>query len=141
MPDRRVTEVLHVEDDPVDVRIFARAARDAGFDMPIATVGSGDAALAHLRDARRRTGRNNTLVLTDINMPGLSGHELMEDVRRDADLRSTVFFVLSSSDQTKDLEQAYDNGAAGYIVKQSSESAMRTCAQMLKAYCSVVEVP
>ena len=141
MSGSKIAEVLLVEDDAIDVQIFSRAAKKAGLDLPIHVSKSGESALEHLRDARRRSGRVETLVVTDINMPGLTGHELMEDVRKDEQLRATIFFVLSSSDQPKDKRRAYENGAAGYIIKETSNASTQSCVEMLKTYCATVSLP
>lgn len=141
MSDHKIAELLLVEDDPIDVQIFNKAAAKAGLDVPIQIAETGEEALRYLQGAQAERGRVQTLVITDINMPGLTGHELMEDVRKNEHLRKTIFFVLSSSDQPKDVAMAYDNGAAGYIVKEPSNAATESCAEMLKAYCAAISLP
>lgn len=140
MPERCVTSILMVEDDPIDVQAFARAARKADLTLPIDIVETGDEALTRLQQ-HRGAAVPPVVVVTDINMPGLNGHELMEDVRKDSALRKTLFFVLSSSDQQKDLERAYRNGALGYIVKGPSSEAISGCAALIKAYCASISLP
>lgn len=141
MASDKISALLLVEDDPIDVRIFRKAAEKSGFALPIEVATSGEDAFRQLRDAHGRDGRNGMVVVTDINMPGLTGHELMEDVRKDEQLRSTIFFVLSSSDQQKDVTLAYENGAAGYIVKEQSKDTAGDCVEMLKAFCSTIRLP
>ena len=140
MTEHKIAEVLLVEDDPIDVRVFQRAAEKAGLSVPVEVANSGEAAFEYLQTARSQNGRNGTLVVTDINMPGLTGHELMEDVRKDEQLRSTIIFVLSSSNQPKDVSMAYDNGAAGYIVKDETDNTAMECVELLKAFCSAVRL-
>ncbi|MEL6979430.1 MAG: response regulator [Pseudomonadota bacterium] len=140
MSERGVTSILIVEDDPVDVKAFSRAAKKADLTLPIEVAPTGDDALQQLQKHRGATVPP-VVVITDINMPGLNGHELMEDVRKDGALHKTLFFVLSSSDQTKDIERAYRNGALGYIVKGPSSAAIGSCAHLVKAYCASVSLP
>lgn len=141
MPDHKVAEILLVEDDPIDVQIFKRAVAKTTLEVPLQTVESGEEALSYIANARDTRGRNELLVVTDINMPGLTGHELMEEVRGEDRLKTTVFFVLSSSDQSKDIATAYENGAAGYVVKGDGEGAMLDCVTMLQSYCATVTLP
>lgn len=140
MTAQRVNNILIVEDDPMDVKAFERAARKASIEIPIVTAETGDEALHYLR-RHRGAPVPPVIVVTDINMPGITGHELMEDVRKDKDLEGTLFFVLSSSDQTKDIARAYRNGALGYIVKGPTSTAISDCAHLVKAYCQSVSLP
>lgn len=141
MSGHSVEELLLVEDDPIDVQIFRKAAARVGMSLPIEVAGTGEAALRHLAARHEQSGCNASLVVTDINMPGLTGHELMEDLRKDERLRSALVFVLSTSDQKTDIAQAYGNGAAGYIVKKPGSAQAEATARLLQAYCETISLP
>lgn len=136
-----IHELLLVEDDPVDTELFLRAAKKAGFATPIRTAASGEEALACLQDVKPNAGVPPVLVVTDINMPGLNGHEVVEDVRKDPTLSGTLFIMLSSSDQDKDVARAYRNGVIAYVPKGATSEAIARCVDLAQAYIRAAALP
>ena len=57
------------------------------------------------------------MILLDLNMPRMNGHEVLAVVKSDADLRSIPVLVLSSSGADEDVQKAYDLHANCYILK------------------------
>jgi two-component system chemotaxis response regulator CheY len=57
------------------------------------------------------------LILTDLNMPGMSGEDLMREVRNDAALRRIPFIIISADASSTRIQNVLDLGASGYIVK------------------------
>jgi len=57
------------------------------------------------------------IILLDINMPKMNGIEFLKKLRADPDLKSICVFVLSTSDQDRDIVHAHEYNVAGYIVK------------------------
>jgi DNA-binding response OmpR family regulator len=55
----------------------------------------------------------------DINMPGLSGFDVLETVKADDRLKTVPVVMLTSSDASSDVARAYELGASGYISKPS----------------------
>jgi CheY-like chemotaxis protein len=113
--------ILLVEDDPVDAMTMCRAFRSAGIAHPLQVVQNGKEALAYLRGADRYATGGSVprphLILMDLNMPLMSGHELLLILKRDLELRRIPVVIVSTSDREKDVGLAYDLGAAGYVVK------------------------
>ncbi|GLH73378.1 two-component system response regulator DcuR [Geothrix limicola] len=101
--------VLLVEDDPMVAELNrVYLSRVAGFEM-VASVRSAAEALDLLRD------RPVDLLLLDIFMPGQSGLELMEEIRRQA-LDVDVIFVTAARD-TRTIDRALKLGAVDYLIK------------------------
>lgn len=127
-----------VEDEAMDVRHFRRLAKKHDLSNPIEVFENGDAALEFLR--KSKTGKNcqPILLLTDINMPGMTGHELIEEIRHDPTLQHMVVFVVSTSDLETDIVRAYSNRVAGYIVKDAAGVALDESVRMLRHYCESV---
>lgn len=138
MANRNKPTVVFVEDDETDTILFMRYAKRNGAEDLITCFDNGDEALDHLRAQRTFSSAACKIVITDINMPEMSGHELIDSIRSDQNIENTVIFVLSSSDFENDRLRAYKNKVAGYIVKDSRGVAFEQTAQMLKAYCEAV---
>ena len=100
--------MLLVEDNPLDARMFGRAAGRSGLAASVDAVATGEEALEALSDREAFD-----LVLLDINLPGIDGFEVLR--RLDPDHPPVV--MLSSSANQLDVTQAYDAGAAAYLTK------------------------
>ncbi len=107
--------VYLVEDDPDHVMIISRAIRESGQQAEVDTADDGEAALATLRASESPPD----LILLDINMPGLSGLEVLEQLKGDARLKQIPVVMLTSSELPADVARAYELGASGYISKPS----------------------
>jgi CheY-like chemotaxis protein len=128
--------IMLVEDDEADVVQFQRLCRKHRLAAEIVVVRNGDAALQRLR--RDGPTGDRWVIVTDLNMPGLTGHELIEEIRNDDDLASNVIFVISSSDLPDDIEQAYARHVAGYIVKDPGGQRLDCGIAMLNQYVQAV---
>jgi CheY-like chemotaxis protein len=81
-------------------------------------VHNGEEALAYLRGAGvyARYPRPD-VVLLDLNLPRLSGHEVLRDIKEDRELQAIPVVVLTTSTAERDLARAYDSHANSYVVK------------------------
>ena len=109
---RRLT-VLLVEDSEDDVLIVERAFKTLALGHALHTVSSGEAALERLEQG----GLRPDLVLLDLNLPGLSGFEVLRRLRGSQTFRTVPVTVLSASDRDRDVKEAYEAGANHYLVK------------------------
>jgi CheY-like chemotaxis protein len=67
-----------------------------------------------------RAGAKPDVILLDILMPGLTGFEFLEAMRKDGLAKDAKVIVLSNQGQDEDIKRAMDLGAAGYIIKASA---------------------
>lgn len=119
---------------------FQRLCRKHGIGVPVTVVRDGDTALETLKSSRE-SGAIRYVVVTDLNMPGLTGHELIQEIRDDARLAPNVIFVLSTSDLASDIELAYARNVAGYIVKDATGERLDAGVNMLGHYLKAVALP
>lgn len=124
--------ILLVEDDVIDTEAVRRALRRAAIDNPLHIARDGVEALETLR-----TLNQPCLMLVDINMPRMNGLQLLQELRKDPDLRQNVVFMLSTSALGEDKISAYKLNAAGYILK---ENILRL-GEMIRIYFQVNEFP
>jgi two-component system, chemotaxis family, response regulator Rcp1 len=108
--------VLIVDDCRADLRLLSDGFRAAGRPTEIYTAENGEQALAFL------LGDNSPkpdIVMLDVNMPRVSGHEVLCRIKQHDDLRATVVLMFSSSGDPRDILQAYQCHANGYLTKPS----------------------
>src|SRR6185436_2224332 len=105
--------ILHVENDPNDALLFQHACAQVGMKANHKVVSDGAEALAYLSNAREKTKDCPipTLVVLDLNLPLMSGFDVLAWMRNEKRLRRLPVVVLTSSNQPKDVKRAYDLGA------------------------------
>ena len=112
MRSSRVVTILLVEDDEVDVKALKWAFDKLKVANPLVIARDGDEALTLLKDLPRPF-----LIITDINMPRMNGIELLRNIRKSPELRDSIVFMLTTSNDEQDKIDAYNLNVAGYMLK------------------------
>ncbi len=114
----RPLTVLLVEDDPGDV-LIAREAMAAGrLDTTLEVVTDGVEAIAYLRQENGfKDARRPDLILLDLNLPRMSGHEVLAEVKSDPVLRRIPVVVLTTSQAHADILRSYELHASVHVSK------------------------
>jgi CheY-like chemotaxis protein len=134
--------ILLVDDDKVDVMAVRRSFRELKIANPIIEAQNGIEALARLRGENGyEKVRLPCLILLDLNMPRMSGLEFLDKLREDEALRSTLVFVMTTSDAQEDRARAYDLNIAGYVLKHRPGQSFLEAISMLQHYWRVIEFP
>lgn len=128
--------ILHVEDEEADIFLLQRALKKAGVQLPLKAVTDGQAALDYLSGAEPFADRQQNplpcLILLDLKLPKQSGFDVLKWLRQNANLRTIVVIVLSSSADPKDVDRAYELGANSFIQKPSDLEQTVRLAQVFK---------
>lgn len=107
-------KILLVEDSLADIELTLEALSGAKVANEVAVVRDGAAALERLRAA---TDGRPDLVILDLNLPRMSGHEVLAAMRADDDLRRIPVAVLTTSSAEADVARTYDLGANCFLSK------------------------
>lgn len=112
-------KVLLIEDNQTDIdltrRVFSRME-----DAPeLVVIDDGKEALSYLLATSEQAEENGmpALIILDLKMPGMSGIEILQQLRKHTKTRRIPVVILSCSTEQNDLRSAYDNGANSYIRK------------------------
>jgi CheY-like chemotaxis protein len=135
---RREATIFIVEDDDIDALTIERGLRRVHIVNTIVRAHDGQQALDMLKAG---DVPEPYIVLLDLNLPKLSGLELLREIRDDPDLTSAVVFVLTTSQSDEDLTSAYRDHVAGYILKQHMATDFINVLGMIEHYWKVVELP
>ncbi len=122
MQDSKSMPILVVEDSPEDFEVLERAFKKSGFDIPLQRCKDGQDALDLLYKEgayeNHPKNANPSLILLDLNMPGVDGHALLESLKDDDNGLSKIpIIVLSTSSNDNDIDKSYQRGANSYIQK------------------------
>ena len=125
--------LLVVDDQPFIGRIIALHFERGPFRVSVAY--DGPSALAFLR-----ANTDVALVLVDVNLPGMSGLDVMEEARADRAVAHVPFVVLTATGQSGHRERAGTLGAAGFVTKPFSPHKLyqQVCAVLGERYAEDV---
>ena len=110
--------LLMIEDNPADVRLMIEAIREAGLSEMVTAryAYDGDEALT-LMDSAHNIGEPFHMILLDLNMPKVSGKELLAKIKSDERHLSVLVFIMTNSDYKNDMIECYNLKADAYIQK------------------------
>lgn len=132
--------LMVVEDNDIDVEILRRAMRAQGMlaDMVHARDGQEALKLLATQVEQRCVVAHPFLILLDINMPGMNGHEFLDQLRGTPAISDARVVVLTTSDNVRDIARAYRNHVAGYLVKPRSSKELQVLLLALQGYWSAI---
>ena len=134
----RENVILLAEDDPNDILLVQRAFEKSNITTPLHIVRDGEEAVAYLSGERDFANRERhplpVLLLMDLKMPRKSGLEVLEWLRQQPGLRRLPVVVLTSSNQSPDINRAYDLGANSYLVKPAGFDSLLELVKSLNVY-------
>jgi len=114
----RVINLLLVEDDYVDVIDLKRTLDRMGILYRMKVARNGEEGIRALgADSNEVFSGLPDIVLLDLNMPRMNGHEFLQTVRKRNEWRNMKVFVLTTSDEVEDRSAIRELGVSGYIVK------------------------
>jgi two-component system, response regulator len=130
-PPVRQGPVLVVEDSLDDFEATQRAFRKAGLDKKIEHMKSGEEALQYLK-----TPGNSwpSLILLDLNMPGMGGRKTLEFLKKNDTLKDIPVVVLTTSNYDADVRMCYALGANTYVQKPVDFDALSSSIRCIKEY-------
>jgi two-component system response regulator len=112
--------IILAEDDEDDQVLIRTALQEAQHNARLRIVGDGTELLADLAQGwHAETGETLRphLILLDLNMPRMNGHEALVKIKGDPGLRSIPVVILTTSTAEEDIAASYDAGANSYISK------------------------
>jgi CheY-like chemotaxis protein len=129
--------ILLIEDSRADVKIIERALREAAVPHRLTVVPDGRQALDYLFGLLEETaepGREPDLILLDLNLPGIDGHQVLGRIKADPELRTIPVIVLTTSSREEDVIQTYQAGANTYIPKPAEYARYREVVSAMRIY-------
>jgi CheY-like chemotaxis protein len=128
--------LLYVEDEEAAAFLFETTIRDLGVDVEFHRVADGEAAIEFLeKQGLYRSAPTPGLVVLDLNLPKVSGLQVLAHIQQDAALRSIPVVIFTSSSLDADRSQSLALGARQYITKPSSLDGF---VAVVKDTCSMI---
>ena len=127
--------ILIVEDSDDDFYATMRAfKKDGNLSNPIKRCEDGQEALSYLNQPWGAEHLKPAIILLDLNLPGIDGRQVLQEIKSNPRLINIPVIVLTTSNDTKDIESCYELGANTYIQKPVRLEAFFNAIQKLKEY-------
>lgn len=139
----RPVEVVLVEDNPGDALITEEAFEQAKVAINLVVCEDGPSALSHLEATAGVSGPPMPdLILLDLNLPGMSGLQVLERIRTHDGLKHIPVIVMTSSTAPEDVLAAYRGHANSFISKPVRPQEFLDAVKSLESYwLTVVRLP
>ena len=135
--------ILLVEDNPSDIDLTKRALERSRVANVLVVARDGQEALEYLFGTSPTTGpgRLPELVLLDLKLPKVDGHEVLRRIRADPHTRRVPVVIMTTSKEDQDVAQSYDLGANSYIRKPVDFTQFAGAVEQLGLYWLVMNEP
>lgn len=139
----QIAQILLVEDSPTDVELTRGVLAEARVRNDVHVVSDGEAAMRFLRrEGEFADAPRPDIVLLDVNLPRMSGHEVLEAVKGDEELRSIPVIMLTTSHDEADVLGAYRQHVNSFIVKPLDLDQFVGVVRQIEGYwLSIVKLP
>jgi CheY-like chemotaxis protein len=136
-------QILLIEDDPGDARLTRVALQDVAPQHELTVVTDGRTALHYLRrQPPYRHVRKPDLILLDLNLPGMHGHEVLGEIKADPELRSIPVNILTTSAREHDVLTSYERYANAYVTKPMDlDDYLEVLRQVTRFWSQTAETP
>jgi two-component system response regulator len=132
--------ILLIEDNPDDVALTMRALRRNNISNEVVVAGDGEEALEVLMPADK-PGLRPALILLDVNLPKLSGLDVLARIRSEPRTRTLPVVVLTTSDEERDILDSYKLHANSYVRKPVVFGDFVEAARVLGLYWLLINQP
>jgi len=136
--------IIMVEDDEGHARLIERNIRRAGVNNEIMPFVNGKDALAFLLgpdgSGQVSSGRQ-LLILLDLNLPDMTGVDILSKIKANPHLKRSPVVVLTTTDDSREIQRCYDLGANVYITKPVDYEGFANAIRQLGLFFSVIQVP
>ena len=139
-----LSRILLAEDDPRDVELTLKALARHKLANEVEVTKDGAETLDYLRRAGKyalRAGGNPAVILLDLKMPKVSGLQVLKDIKSDPELKSIPVVILTSSKESRDLEQCYSLGVNAYVVKPVQFQEFMDAIAQVGAFWAIINEP
>jgi CheY-like chemotaxis protein len=136
--------IVMIEDDEGHARLIERNIRRSGVNNEIVPFTNGTDAMGYLlgNDNAGAQRRGETLlILLDLNLPDMTGIEILRRVKETPHLKCTPVVILTTTDDAQEIKRCYELGCNVYITKPVNYESFANAIRQLGLFFSVIQVP
>lgn len=136
--------IIMIEDDDGHARLIERNIRRSGVNNEIIPFRNGTDALSYLlgNDHGGLAHKGQPLlILLDLNLPDMTGTEILRQLKESRNFKSTPVVVLTTTDDAQEIKRCYELGCSVYITKPVNYESFAHAIRQLGLFFSVIQVP
>ena len=136
--------VLIAEDDEGHATLIRRNLKRAGLGDRSVYLKDGQELLDYVyKQAQfsQRSPSGAVAIIADLNMPRLSGFEILQRLKSDAELSRIPVYVMTTTDNPAEIERCYELGAAAYLVKPLDYGVFGEMVRRLAEFLASIRLP
>ena len=137
-------KIIMIEDDEGHARLIERNIRRSGVNNDILPFVNGTEAVSYLfgTDGEGLAHKGEALlILLDLNLPDMTGIDILKRVKESRYLKSTPVVVLTTTDDAVEIKRCYELGCNVYITKPVNYESFANAIRQLGLFFSVIQVP
>jgi DNA-binding response OmpR family regulator len=137
-------KIIMIEDDEGHARLIERNIRRSGVNNEIMPFSNGTAAMSYLfgSDGAGTDHRGEALlILLDLNLPDMTGVDILRRVKENKYLKCLPVVVLTTTDDSQEIKRCYELGCNVYITKPVNYESFANAIRQLGLFFSVIQVP
>jgi DNA-binding response OmpR family regulator len=142
--EAQAVTIVMVEDDEGHARLIEKNIRRAGVNNEIIPFKDGTSALEFMLGADgsgEASARRHLLVLLDLNLPDMTGVDILAKVKANRHTRRSPVVILTTTDDQREIQRCYDLGANVYITKPVNYDSFANAIRQLGLFFSVMQIP
>jgi CheY-like chemotaxis protein len=142
--EAQAVTIVMVEDDEGHARLIEKNIRRAGVNNEIVPFKDGTSALEFMLGSDgsgEASARRHLLVLLDLNLPDMTGVDILAKVKANRHTRRSPVVILTTTDDQREIQRCYDLGANVYITKPVNYESFANAIRQLGLFFSVMQIP
>ena len=142
--EAQAVTIVMVEDDEGHARLIEKNIRRAGVNNEIIPFSDGTSALEYMLGSDgsgEASARRHLLVLLDLNLPDMTGVDILAKVKANRHTRRSPVVILTTTDDQREIQRCYDLGANVYITKPVNYESFANAIRQLGLFFSVMQIP
>ena len=142
--EAQAVTIVMVEDDEGHARLIEKNIRRAGVNNEIVPFKDGTSALEFMLgsdSSGEASARRHLLVLLDLNLPDMTGVDILAKVKANRHTRRSPVVILTTTDDQREIQRCYDLGANVYITKPVNYESFANAIRQLGLFFSVMQIP
>jgi CheY-like chemotaxis protein len=132
--------IVMIEDDEGHARLIQKNLQRAGVFNQVSHFADGTSAVQFLFGPARPDGQP-ILVLLDLNLPDMSGLDILARLKEHEELRRMPVIVLTTTDDQREIQRCYELGCNVYITKPVNYETFAQAIRQLGLFLAVIQVP
>lgn len=142
MNAQQPVSIVMIEDDEGHARLIEKNIRRAGISNDLRHFLNGADAIDYLFNSPEGPSHSGpSLVLLDLNLPDMSGTDILAKIKGDEKLHRVPVVVLTTTDDKNEIQRCYDLGCNVYITKPVNYESFSDAIRQLGLFLSVIQVP